>query len=62
MIEVDGEIHDQQAEYDFERSQHLSFYGYRVIRFRNQEVMQSLDLVLARILTASESNTLEEAP
>lgn len=62
VIEVDGDIHAQQVEYDFERSQHLSLYGYRVIRFRNEEVIQDLDLVLARILAASEHSKLEQAP
>ncbi|MBE9010260.1 endonuclease domain-containing protein [Pseudanabaenaceae cyanobacterium LEGE 13415] len=62
VVEVDGNSHDQQVEYDVERTQHLNLYGYRVIRFRNQEVMQNLDLVLAQILTASERNEFEEAP
>ncbi|MGG6280898.1 endonuclease domain-containing protein [Leptolyngbya sp. AN03gr2] len=62
VIEVDGDIHDQQVEYDSERSHHLSLYGYRVLRFRNQEVIQHLDLVLTRILTASGQTGFEEIP
>ena len=49
VIEVDGSIHDQQVEQDKARTQHLEAYGYRVIRFRNGEVLHDLPTVLAQI-------------
>lgn len=38
-IELDGEIHDQQLDYDTARTAKLQQFGLRVIRFRNQEVV-----------------------
>lgn len=49
-IEVDGSVHDQQIEWDADRTRYLNELGYCIIRFRNDEVMNSLDLVLQRIL------------
>ncbi len=45
VIEVDGESHftPEGEEYDRERTEILSGYGLRVIRFTNQEVMQNFD-------------------
>jgi very-short-patch-repair endonuclease len=45
-IEVDGETHASNAEYDAARSRFLERKGYRVIRFTNSEVMTNLDGVL----------------
>jgi very-short-patch-repair endonuclease len=53
IIELDGAIHDQQAEYDTSRTEQFNHYGYKVIRFRNYEVMNNLETVLHRILEAS---------
>ena len=54
-IEVDGAVHDQQLEYDIARTERLNQLGYRVIRFRNQEVMSDLGSVLQQIVTTTES-------
>jgi very-short-patch-repair endonuclease len=54
VIEVDGEIHQQQAEYDAERDKVLSARGLRLLRIKNEEVRQNLDSVLARIAKACE--------
>lgn len=48
-IEVDGDIHDLQQERDAERTAVLESFGYSVLRFRNEEVMQDRPSVLARI-------------
>ena len=40
VIELDGAIHDDQAEQDAYRTEYLAQYGYRVIRFRNEEVLR----------------------
>ena len=49
-VEVDGGIHDHQAERDAERTAILKAAGYRVLRFRNDEVSKDLPSVLRRIL------------
>lgn len=52
IIEVDGDIHNQQIEYDAERDAHLISRGFKVIRFKNSEVMNNLPIVLEKILIA----------
>ena len=51
VIEVDGSIHNQkdQAEYDLGRTFELEELGLKVIRFRNEEVFDLTDEVLDRI-------------
>ena len=50
VIEVDGDIHLEQVEYDTARTEQLEDYGYRVIRFNNDEVLTNLDRVLNAIV------------
>jgi very-short-patch-repair endonuclease len=50
VIEVDGEIHNQQVEQDAERDANLNACGLMVLRFKNQEVHNNLANVLARIV------------
>jgi very-short-patch-repair endonuclease len=52
VIEVDGEIHEQQAEYDAERDKVLSARGLHLLRIKNEEVTENLDKVLLRIYQA----------
>ena len=52
VIEVDGEIHQQQAEYDAERDRVLLARGLRLLRIKNEEVRQNLNSVLMRIARA----------
>ena len=52
VIEVDGAIHDEQAEYDALRQAYLESLGLRVLRFTNEDVMQRIEHVLAVIATA----------
>ena len=54
-VEVDGDIHNQQLEYDAARTAHLEQFGYRVIRFSNTEVLNDLQVVLDRIQKAAEN-------
>ena len=49
VVEVDGEIHQQQAAYDAERDRILSERGLRVVRIENEEVRQDISGVLSRI-------------
>ena len=52
VVEVDGEIHCDRADYDNARSSKLAEHGYRVLRFSNQRVMNDLPQVLAEIRKA----------
>ena len=56
IIEVDGDIHNQQVEYDAERDAHLISRGFKILRFTNIEVMNNLPSVLERILIACQSS------
>ncbi len=51
-VELDGDSHIEQEEYDKKRTSWLIEQGYQEIRFWNREVMQNLDAVLERILDA----------
>jgi len=54
-VEVDGAVHESQAERDAERTAVLSAAGYRMVRVRNEEVLTDLPSVLQRIREAAES-------
>jgi hypothetical protein len=57
VIEVDGDIHDNQKDVDMVRTWRFENYGYRVIRFSNEMVLNRLEIVLAEIIqTALTSN------
>jgi leucyl-tRNA synthetase/very-short-patch-repair endonuclease len=51
VVEVDGGYHSEQEqkEYDEVRTVYLGFFGYRVIRFTNEEVIHDLNAVLKNI-------------
>jgi very-short-patch-repair endonuclease len=50
VIEVDGDTHAEQMDYDAERTKWLNeLKQYRVIRFTNDEVRHNIDGVLAKI-------------
>ena len=55
VVEVDGDVHDGQAEQDAYRDEHLAAFGCRVLRFRNGEVLHDLVPVLKRIADAAAS-------
>jgi len=57
VIEVDGKIHEQQAEYDVERDKVLSTRGLRLLRIKNEEVRQKLDQVLKLIYQVCREET-----
>lgn len=54
IVEVDGEIHELQKDYDAEREEYLVSLGYRIIRFKNEDVMKNLEGVLQRIVEVCE--------
>jgi len=49
VVEVDGEIHGFQSEHDEMRSEWLQQQGYRVVRFKNEDVISNIDGVLTEI-------------
>jgi very-short-patch-repair endonuclease len=50
VIELDGMIHDELVEQDEERTRQLEASGYRVVRFRNEEVTYRRNEVLDQIV------------
>ncbi len=48
-IEVDGEVHDEQKEYDHKRDNALARYGIEVRRFSNDEVLYNPQATVERI-------------
>ena len=61
LIEVDGESHleSEQAEYDKARTEYLEEFGYKVIRFTNDDVRHNIDAVVGEILLAVERRIAE---
>jgi len=49
VIELDGDSHASQVDYDSERSTFLQSQGYDVVRFANSDVMDNLEGVLTVI-------------
>ncbi|RMA57633.1 endonuclease domain-containing protein [Ulvibacter antarcticus] len=51
IIELDGEVHNNSVnqDYDFKRTTYLESLNHTVLRFQNEEVKNSIDLVLERI-------------
>jgi very-short-patch-repair endonuclease len=49
VVEVDGDVHELQADYDEARTAVLEGLGLRVLRFRNDEVFENIDGVLTVI-------------
>jgi very-short-patch-repair endonuclease len=45
IVEVDGGQHSEQVDYDAERSAWLEAQGFRVLRFWDNEVLRSIDVV-----------------
>ena len=63
IVEVDGSIHQQQADYDFARDQVLSGRGLRIIRFSNDRIHSDLENVLSEIQTfATVTNQINTPP
>jgi very-short-patch-repair endonuclease len=49
VIEVDGDIHDLQKEDDTKRDKALSEMGLKIVRFRNDEILNNLLMVVKSI-------------
>ncbi|MFY0697939.1 MAG: endonuclease domain-containing protein [Balneola sp.] len=51
IVEIDGKVHDYQKDYDRQRTVVLENLGLKVIRFKNEEVLNE-KLVFERIMEA----------
>ena len=49
IVEIDGEIHNSQREYDINRTAEMENYGITVIRFENYEIENDIGTVLRKI-------------
>src|SRR5215208_6433046 len=49
VVEVDGDIHDLQQQEDSRREKSLSELGLKIIRFRNDEILNNSLIVVKRI-------------
>lgn len=49
IIEIDGEIHKFNVEYDGIRDKFFTDLGHKVLRFKNPEIEGNIEAVLARI-------------
>ena len=49
VIEVDGDIHDLQRAEDFRREKVLREIGLRIVRFKNDHIMNDLSTVVEKI-------------
>jgi very-short-patch-repair endonuclease len=61
-IELDGDVHADQREYDSEREVILVAAGYTVLRIANEQVRDNLTDVLATIQAASRAQPLWHPP
>ena len=59
-IEIDGVQHKEEKEYDISRSNYLSVFGIKVIRFWNNEINENIDEVVLEIKTELETPLLNK--
>jgi very-short-patch-repair endonuclease len=57
IIEVDGPVHARQIDRDESRTQIFVDYGYRVMRFNNEQVENDLGFVFAKIAEACQTES-----
>ena len=53
VVEIDGEYHDLQKEYDQRRNDFMAGRGLLVLRFQNQEVITNIQTVLTKIYSTA---------
>jgi very-short-patch-repair endonuclease len=52
VVEVDGDIHNGQADYDAERDRVFARHGLRTLRVSNDEVFRDIGAVLNQVAAA----------
>ena len=60
IIEADGKIHENQKEYDEQRTEYLNEKGFKVIRFTNDEIITNINSVIDKIKKALTTSTENE--
>ena len=60
IIELDGSQHLEQEEYDQERTKYFETLGYKVIRFWNKDVLNTIEEELVAIIHARENKSQKE--
>lgn len=60
-IELDGKVHLRQREYDEARQEVIENRGIKVMRFKNEEIINNSDFVLNTIISYVEKNALERS-
>jgi very-short-patch-repair endonuclease len=59
IIELDGAIHDRQVEQDRARTEYLEQLGYRVVRFRNEEMLRDISGIRMQLLRLATEDRLQ---
>jgi very-short-patch-repair endonuclease len=49
VIEIDGEVHNENLEYDDGRSAEMEKFDIKIIRFKNDEVEKDIEKVISEI-------------
>ena len=62
IIELDGGQHMERESYDQTRTDWLEAYGFRVLRFWNNDVMGNTDAVLERLLSILQKHLPAKKP
>ena len=52
IVEVDGDIHNFQKNYDLQRDRELKLEGFKVLRFTNEQVLNNISGVINTITNA----------
>ena len=50
-MEIDGDYHDGQVEYDKRRDDFMTERGILVLRYKNEEVIADIQTILSKIYT-----------
>ena len=56
IIEIDGEIHEHQKDYDELREWIIKKIGYKIIRFSNDKIINNIESVLNQITNILNKN------
>jgi very-short-patch-repair endonuclease len=62
IIEIDGEVHLKQKEYDKRRDDYLTASGYTVLRFTDKEIIADINQVLNGIKELIYKNDPSKVP
>jgi very-short-patch-repair endonuclease len=60
IIEVDGDVHDNQKTYDQDRTNKLAEYGLHLVRYTNQQIINDINQVndhLNTVISARETSS-----